>query len=48
VLNHGNQNDPYWFTWGTGSCNSASNGNVCNGTFPDPGTVKVAWIRIFT
>lgn len=48
VLNHGSQNDPYWFTWGTGSCNSASNGNVCNGTFPDPGTVKVAWIRIFT
>jgi hypothetical protein len=48
VLNGGNQNDPYWFTWGTGSCDSASNGNICNGTFPDPGTVKVAWIRIFT
>lgn len=48
VLNGGSQNDPYWFTWGTGSCNSASNGNICNGTYPDPGTEKVAWIRIFT
>lgn len=49
VLNGGNQNDPFWFTWGTGSCDSANNGNNCGSTpVPDPGTVKVAWIRIFT
>ena len=41
--------DPgYWFTWSTGSCESANNGSVCNGNYPDPGTIKVQWIRGFT
>ena len=47
VLNGGT--DPgYWFTYSTGSCQSANNGTVCNGNYPDPGTIKVQWIRIFT
>lgn len=50
VLDGGSQDDPYWITYSTGSCDSGDNGDVCN---PDNGgqtggTVTVAWLRIFT
>lgn len=50
VLNGGSQDDPYWITYSTGSCDSANNGDVCNSSNGGQtgGTVTVAWLRIFT
>ena len=48
VLDNGSVHDPYWITFGTGSCNSGSNGNVCNSVkTPDPGNMQIAWMRAF-
>lgn len=50
VLDGGSQDDPYWITYSTGSCNSGSNGDVCNAGNGGQtgGTVTIAWLRIFT
>lgn len=37
-----------WITVGTGSCNSAANGNVCGSSGQTSGVTQVAWIRAFT
>jgi hypothetical protein len=49
ILNGGSQDDPYWITYSTGSCDS-DNGDVCNSSNGGQtgGTVTIAWLRIFT
>lgn len=49
VLNGGSGDDPFWIVDDTGSCDSANNGDVCNAQQPpDPGNIKVDYLRIFT
>jgi hypothetical protein len=50
VLDGGSQDDPYWITYSTGSCDSANNGDVCNSSNGGQtgGAVTIAWLRIFT
>lgn len=49
VLDHGSGDDPFWITWGTGSCDMPTNADVCNQQQPpDPGNIQIAWERIFT
>lgn len=48
VLNGASQNDPYWFVFDTGSCNSANNGNVCGSGGQTGGWTKVYYLREFT
>lgn len=48
VLNHGNADDPFWIVFDTGSCNSASNGNVCGSSGQTSGWTKVYYLRAFT
>ena len=42
--------DPFWITVGTGSCESANNGNVCQSQsdLGVAGNVQIAYVRIFT
>lgn len=48
VLDGGRQNDPFWITDGTGSCDSGTNGDVCNTVkVPDPGNMQIAYLRVF-
>lgn len=49
VLDGGSQDDPYWITYSTGSCN-ANGVDVCNSSNGGQtgGTVTIAWLRIFT
>jgi hypothetical protein len=49
VLNGGSQDDPFWITYSTGSCN-AEGVDVCNSSNGGQtgGTVTIAWLRIFT
>lgn len=49
VLDGGSQDDPFWITYSTGSCN-AEGVDVCNADNGGQtgGTVTIAWLRIFT
>lgn len=38
----------YWITTGTGSCSSASNGNVCGSAGQTSGVTDVRYLRVFT
>jgi hypothetical protein len=48
VLDGGRANDPFWLTDGTGSCDSLTNGNVCNGHKPTGGIMQIAYLRVFS
>jgi hypothetical protein len=49
VLDGGSQDDPYWITYSTGSCDSTG-ADVCNSSNGGQtgGTVTIAWLRLFT
>jgi hypothetical protein len=49
VLDGGSQDDPYWITYSTGSCD-ANGADVCNSDNGGQtgGTVTIAWLRMFT
>jgi hypothetical protein len=48
VLDGGSTNDPYWITFSTGSCNSASNGNVCGSQGQTSGDIQIEYLRAFS